>query len=119
LVFAIIKRHPEAGYNLLKNSKRELFKTAAIIAYEHHEKYNGKGYPRGLKGEDIHIYGRITAISDVFDALSTARVYKEAWDDEKVKAILKAGSGEEFDPVLVELFLKHYDKFVAIKNSFI
>ncbi len=117
--FAIIKRHPEAGYNLLKNSKRELFKTAAIIAYEHHEKYNGKGYPRGLKGEDIHIYGRITAISDVFDALSTARVYKEAWDDEKVKAILKAGSGEEFDPVLVELFLKHYDKFVAIKNSFI
>lgn len=117
--FEVIKLHPEAGYNLLKNSKRELFKTAAIISYEHHEKYNGKGYPRGLKGEDIHIYGRITAIADVFDALSTSRVYKEAWNDEKVKEILKEGRGEEFDPILLDLFLEHYDKFVSIKEEFI
>lgn len=117
--FDIIKKHPEAGYNLLKNSKRELFKTAAIIAHQHHEKYNGKGYPQGLKGNNIHIYGRITAIADVFDALSTPRVYKKAWDDEKVKNILQDGSGEDFDPTLVKLFLDNYDKFVSIRNSFI
>jgi len=117
--FDIIKEHPLAGYNLLKNSQRELFKTAAIIAYQHHEKYNGKGYPQGLKGEEIHIYGRITAIADVFDALSTPRVYKEAWDDKKVRDILANGSGEDFDPTLMKLFLENYDKFVSIRNSFI
>jgi len=102
--FDIIKKHPEAGYNLLKNSKRELFKTAAIIAHQHHEKYNGKGYPQGLKGNEIHIYGRITAIADVFDALSTPRIYKKAWDDETVQKILKDGSDKDFDPTLVKVF---------------
>lgn len=117
--FDIIKKHPEAGYNLLKNSKRELFKTAAIIAHQHHEKYNGKGYPQGLKGNEIHIYGRITAIADVFDALSTPRIYKKAWDDETVQKILKDGSDKDFDPTLVKVFLDNYDKFVSIRNNFI
>jgi hypothetical protein len=67
--FDIMKSHTDIGYNLLKNSNRHILKTAATVAYEHHEKWNGKGYPRGLKGEEIHIYGRITAIADVFDAL--------------------------------------------------
>ena len=115
--FNIIKSHAEAGYNILKHSKRELIQMASIIAYEHHEKYDGSGYPQGLKGHNIHIYGRITAIADVFDALSTKRVYKEAWDDEKVKKILQDGRGTDFDPTLIDLFLEHYDEFVMIKNS--
>lgn len=73
----IIKEHPLIGYEMLKHSKREILQTAAIIALEHHERYDGKGYPSGLKGEDIHIYGRISALVDVYDALGNDRVYKE------------------------------------------
>ena len=115
--YAFIKSHAQAGYDILKNSKRELLKMAAIIAHQHHEKYDGTGYPQGLKGEEIHIYGRITAIADVFDALSTARVYKDAWSDEKVKNILIEGRGTAFDPTLLDLFINNFDKFVKIKNS--
>ena len=73
--FDIIKTHSSIGYDMLKNSTKEIIQTASIIAYQHHEKYNGSGYPNGLKGEEIHLYGRITAIADVFDALGSARVY--------------------------------------------
>ena len=115
--FEVIKSHAQAGYDILKNSKREILKMASIIAHQHHEKYDGSGYPRGLKGKEIHIYGRITAIADVFDALSTPRIYKKAWDDEKVRKILEDGRGSDFDPILLDLFLNSYDEFVSIKNS--
>jgi len=85
----IMKTHAQIGYDLFKNSNKELLQTAAIIAYEHHEKYNGSGYPRGLKGEEIHIYGRITAFADVFDALGSKRVYKDTWSDEKIFQLFK------------------------------
>jgi len=115
--YEIIKSHSQAGYDILKNSKRELLKMAAIIAYQHHEKFDGTGYPQGLKGEEIHIYGRITAIADVFDALSTPRVYKEAWSDEKVRKVLAEGHGTAFDPILLDMFLDNFDEFVEIRNS--
>ena len=115
--FEFIKSHAQAGYDILKNSKRELLKMASIIAHQHHEKFDGTGYPQGLKGDNIHIYGRITAIADVFDALSTPRVYKEAWSDEKVKNVLEEGRGTAFDPILLDMFLEHFDEFVEIKNS--
>lgn len=115
--YNLIKSHAKAGYDILKNSKRELLQMASIIAYQHHEKFDGTGYPQGLKGEDIHIYGRITAIADVFDALSTSRVYKKAWSDEKVKQILQDGKGTAFDPTLLDLFLRNYNDFIKIKNS--
>ena len=116
--FEIIKTHARLGYEMLCNSKRTIIKTAAIIAHEHHEKWDGTGYPRGLKGEEIHLYGRITAIADVFDALGHKRVYKEAWEDEQIFAFFKEERGKHFDPRLVDIFFEHIDKFLAIKNSF-
>lgn len=96
--YEVMKTHATIGYSMLKHSKRKLLKTAAIVAYEHHEKYDGSGYPRSLKGEDIHIYGRITAIADVFDALGSDRVYKKAWDDDKLLALFNEQKGAHFDP---------------------
>ena len=87
------------------------------MAHQHHEKYNGKGYPRGLKGEDIHIYGRITALVDVFDALGSNRVYKKAWKFKKIKKLFLEEKGEHFDPKLVDLFLEHSDKFKKIRDK--
>lgn len=115
--FNIIKSHAQAGYEILRKSKREILQMGAIIAHQHHEKFDGTGYPRRLMGENIHIYGRITAIADVFDALSTPRVYKKAWKADKVKSILLEERGKTFDPVLLDLFIEHYDEFLEIKNS--
>jgi len=116
--FEIIKTHSEIGYEMLKASNKEIIRIASIIAQQHHEKYNGTGYPNGLKGEEIHIYGRITAIADVFDALSSIRVYKSAWDLEKIFEYFRAQRGEHFDPNLIDLFFEHVDEFIAIKDSF-
>ncbi len=76
--FEIIKTHTTIGYNLLKGSKQKILTTAAMVALEHHERWDGLGYPRQLKGEQIHVLARITKVADVFDALSCKRVYKEA-----------------------------------------
>ena len=93
-------------------------KAGAIIAYTHHEKYDGSGYPNGLKGDDIHIYGRITAIADVFDALTSKRPYKEPWPFEKAVEYLKEHSGTHFDPVLAQLFIDHLEEVKAIFEEF-
>ncbi len=116
--FDIMKTHAENGYAILKNSARPILKAAATVAREHHERYDGKGYPRGLKGDDIHIFGRICAIADVFDALGSDRVYKKAWPLEKIVEEFKAQSGAQFDPKLMETFLTHLDEFVAIREQF-
>ena len=114
---AIMDTHAQLGYDMLQSSSRTLIKMAATLAYEHHEKYNGTGYPNKLKGEDIHIYGRITALADVFDALGSARVYKEAWDDERIFKMFKEERGEHFDPKLIDIFFDHLDEFLAIRDS--
>lgn len=114
----IMDTHAALGYDMLKHSNRPLLQMAATVAYEHHEKYNGTGYPRGLRGEEIHIYGRITALADVFDALGSDRVYKKAWDDEKIFALFKEERGEHFDPRLVDIFFDHLDEFLAIRETF-
>ena len=114
----VMKTHAEIGYKLFRNSQRELLKTAAIIAYEHHEKYDGTGYPRGLRGKNIHIYGRITALADVFDALGSERCYKKAWEDEKIFALIKEESGKHFDPELVDIFFKHLNEFLYIRDKY-
>jgi len=116
--FEEMKRHAVYGHNIFKSSSRPTLQAASIIAHEHHEKYDGCGYPRGLKGEDIHPYGRITALADVFDALSTKRVYKDAWPIEKVLTFLKEQKGKHFDPKLVELLLENLDQFLAIKEKY-
>ena len=114
----IMNSHAELGYHMIKNSQRPLLKAAAIVAYEHHEKWDGSGYPRGLQGEQIHIYGRITAVADVYDALASDRVYKKAWDDEKIYTFLKEQKGKHFDPVLIDLFFENLEKFLTVRSTF-
>ena len=114
----IMDTHATLGYEMLKHSKRELLQSAAIVAHEHHEKWDGSGYPRGLKEEEIHIYGRITALADVFDALGSDRCYKKAWEDERIFRLFKEQSAKHFDPKLVKIFFEHKDEFLAIRDKF-
>ena len=116
--FEIMKEHSMIGYNILKDSKRDILKAAAIVAKEHHEKYDGSGYPLGLKGEEIHIYGRITALADVFDALGSQRCYKNAWEDEKIFELFQNEKGKHFDPKLIDLFFDNLDKFMEIRDRY-
>ena len=116
--FEIIKAHSQTGFDLLKNSNRQILKSAAIIAHQHHEKWNGTGYPQGLKGEEIHIYGRITAIADVFDALVSDRCYKKAWELDRVINLFKEERGVQFDPRVVEVFLDCLDEILVLKDRY-
>lgn len=116
--FDKMKKHAQLGYSMLKGSDRIILKSASIVAHQHHEKYNGKGYPTGLKGENIHIFGRITAIADVFDALGSERSYKKAWPDEKILQLFKDERGEHFDPKLVDLFIQNKEKFYEIRERY-
>lgn len=113
--WVVMRSHSVIGYDVLAGSERPLLKAAAIIAKEHHEKFDGSGYPLGLSGENIHIYGRIIAIADVFDALGSDRVYKKAWSLEKIITLFKEEKGKHFDPRLVDLFFEHLDDFLQIK----
>jgi HD-GYP domain-containing protein (c-di-GMP phosphodiesterase class II) len=111
--FTIMKTHTNAGYSLLKKSDKKMITAAAFIAHEHHEKWDGSGYPQGLKGEDIHIYARIVAIADVFDALGNERCYKKAWPLKNILEFFAEQRGRHFDPVLTDLFLENINLFVA------
>ena len=117
--FEKMKSHTTIGYDILKKSNREILKSAAIIAHEHHERWDGKGYPQGLSKTDIHIFARITAIADVFDALSSNRVYKKAWPMEKVILTMKeGGKSGQFDPHLLEIFLDNLEEILQIKVEY-
>ncbi len=115
--FAIMKTHTTRAYKILDNSKRKYTKAAAIIAHQHHEKWDGSGYPQGLKGQDIHIYGRIVGLIDVFDALLHKRVYKDAWPLDATIDYIRTHSSSQFDPYLVNLLMEHIDEFVAIADQ--
>lgn len=114
----IVKSHATLGHEMLKHSRRQLMQTAAIIALEHHERWDGKGYPNGKKGEEIHLYGRITALADVYDALSSKRCYKQVWEDDDIHAYLKSQAGSQFDPDLVSVFFENLHKFQQIREKF-
>jgi len=114
----MMKEHTNIGMKILESSENPFLKAGAIIAYTHHEKYDGSGYPHGLKGEAIHIYGRITAIADVFDALTSRRPYKEPWSFEQAVAYLQEQSGKHFDPGLCELFIEHLDTVESIYEKY-
>lgn len=113
----IMKTHAEKGYELLKNSKRRLTTAASIIAREHHEKWDGSGYPRGLQGEEIHIFGRIVALADVFDALTHKRQYKSAWTIDDAVEYIKQNSGTHFDPSLVKILIDNLPEFLEIMKQ--
>jgi len=112
--FISMKEHPSHAVKILKKSNREIIKAARVIAYEHHENYDGTGYPRGIKGENIHIYARIVAIADVLDALTHERCYKEAWSFERAAKYIIELSDSKFDPRLVTLFQEHLELFKEI-----
>ena len=116
--YEIIKTHAQKGYDMLQVSNRELFKVASQIALTHHERYDGTGYPNGLKGEEIPIFGRITAIADVFDAIGSDRCYKKAWDLDEVLKYIKDNSGTHFDPKLVQLCFDNIDKILEIREKY-
>lgn len=114
----IMQRHTIIGARILHGSSSELLKAGEIIALTHHEKWDGTGYPQGLAKDAIHIFGRIVAVADVFDALTTRRPYKKAFDNEEAFAIIKAGSGSHFDPAVVAAFFKNIDSICAIQAKY-
>jgi response regulator RpfG family c-di-GMP phosphodiesterase len=114
----IIKNHTRIGYAMLRHSKREILQAGGIIALQHHEKWDGSGYPQSLIGEDIHIFGRVVALADVFDALISARVYKESWDLERVVNWITNQREKHFDPTLVDIFLANVDEFIGIFKQY-
>lgn len=116
--FSIMKQHAVIGYEVLNASQSPLLKVAAEIAHSHHEKFDGTGYPRGLAGKDIPLFGRIVAVADVFDALTSERPYKKAWEIDSAKQMLREGAGTHFDPVCVEAFFAEWDSVMEIKNRF-
>lgn len=119
--FDLMKSHTSAGHTIVsrfRNSHLPIVKMASVIALEHHEKFNGKGYPEGKSGKDISLFGRITAIADVFDALGSDRVYKKAWDLDSILDLIKEEAGQHFDPVLVKVFFDHQDEILDIREKY-
>jgi len=114
----IIREHPRIGYQILKASSRELLKAAAIIALQHHERYDGMGYPNGLTGEAIHVYGRLAAVADVFDALMSDRIYRQAWPVEQVVKHFKDQRGQHFDPVMTDILLDNLDAILKVHEDY-
>ena len=112
--YAIMKSHSEIGYNMLCNSKRKLLRFAAEIARSHHERWDGRGYPKGIAGEEIPLAGRICAVADVLDALSSPRCYKQPWPEERVKEEFIKQRGGQFQPELVDVLIEHWDEIYGV-----
>lgn len=113
----IMQQHAEYGHRILSGSDSELLQLAATIAYTHHEKWDGSGYPRGLKKATIPIEGRIVAVADVFDALTTDRVYRRSFGLTDAIKMMKDGRGTHFDGELLDLFLGHLDEILVLKQQ--
>jgi len=110
-----MKNHTTIGAKILGNSEAEILKIAAQIAFSHHEKWNGKGYPQGLSGNEIPIFGRIVGLADVFDALTSKRPYKDPFPVEVALDIIREDRGKHFDPDVVDVFLENIDEVLQIK----
>ncbi len=116
--FAEIKKHPGFGEHLLHNVEGDTMTLARKVALEHHERYDGKGYPGGEKGSEISLEGRIVAVADVYDALTSRRSYKEAWDPKKAYDEIVRCSGTQFDPKVVDAFVAAYDQIDAARRKY-
>ncbi|MCE1239077.1 MAG: response regulator [Azonexaceae bacterium] len=116
--FEVMKRHAMIGHELLKDSGSEIMQAGAEVALTHHEKYDGSGYPKGLKGTAIPLFGRIVAVADVFDALTSERPYKKAWSLDDACRLLEEGRGRHFDPLCVEAFLAGWEDVLDIRQQF-
>jgi len=116
--FAVMKRHAVIGHEILAGSNSPILQEAAVIALSHHEKLDGSGYPQGLSGEAIPLAGRIVALADVFDALTSDRPYKKAWDDARAVDFIRAQAGSHFDPAIVAVFLDRLEEILAVRRRF-
>ena len=116
--YELMKTHTTLGYNMLNTSQHEILQTAAVIALQHHEWWDGRGYPLELCGKQIDICARITTVADVFDALSCNRVYREAWDVDQILKFFRAEQGTQFDPDIVDLLLENIEDFLSVKDSY-
>ncbi|MBF0162834.1 MAG: two-component system response regulator [Magnetococcales bacterium] len=116
--FAVMKRHPEMGYHIIGKQKSAIMNLGATIALTHHEKWDGTGYPRQLAGEEIPLAGRLTAVGDVFDALTSVRPYKRAWTVEDALELIRSESGSHFDPKLATLFVGMKEAILAVKEQY-
>jgi putative two-component system response regulator len=113
----VMQRHTEIGHRILAGSGVELLDLAALMALTHHERMDGTGYPRGLSGDEIPIEGRITAVADVFDALTSDRIYRQAFQPDEARATMLEGRGTQFDAALLDLFFDSFDDVLAIRRS--
>lgn len=113
----VVKRHPVIGAEILRGSPSTLLQAGEIIALSHHERWDGSGYPYRLKGEDIPLSGRICAMADIFDALTTKRPYKDEVSVEEAYDLILESSGVLFDPQLVTVFKDHFDEFLVIRQN--
>jgi len=116
--FEVMKSHARLGHELLQGSSSGILQAGAEIALTHHEKFDGSGYPGGLAGEAIPLFGRIVAVADVFDALTSERPYKHAWPLDKAASYLRDLAGAQFDPACVEAFLAGWDEVQAVRERF-
>ena len=114
----IMKKHAEFGAEILKDGPTLITQSAAIVAATHHEKFDGTGYPKGLKGDEIPLFGRIVAVADVFDALTSSRPYKKAWSIADAKNFIISNSGTHFDPICVNAFIKDWEAVLEINQRF-
>lgn len=113
----VMREHPQIGSDILKGSTSLLLQAAATIALTHHEKMDGTGYPHGLKADEIPLYGRIVAVADVFDALTSARPYKPAWNLDRAVAMIREGAGMHFDPACVDAFFQGWEGVLQIYHQ--
>ena len=116
--FEAMKAHSRLGFELIKDSRSVILQAGAAIALGHHEKFDGSGYPSGLKGEDIPIFCRIVAVADVFDSLTSHRPYKSAWPLDEAAQFLRDGAGSHFDPRCVDAFLDAWEDILLIRERF-
>lgn len=114
----IMRQHAQIGYELLKGSESVVLQSAATIALTHHEKYDGSGYPNGIAGEAIPLFGRIVAVADVFDALTSARPYKEAWPLERAADFMRENSGSHFDPACISAFFESWAEVLEVHTRY-
>ena len=114
----IMKQHTTIGAKILRGSPSKLLQSGEVIALTHQEKWDGSGYPNGLTGEDIPLWGRISAVADVFDALTSERPYKKAFSNEKALNIMKEGRGKHFEPQLIDMFMDNLDEVFTIQEKY-
>ena len=115
--FDIVKTHTTIGGKILSNSNAKIIMLAEQIALSHHERWNGQGYPNGLSGKDIPLIGRIVAVADVFDALTSKRPYKKTFSLESAINIMKKERGQHFDPDVLDIFLANIDEIIKIMDN--